>query len=271
MRAAARGSWRTRASATLPIVALALACESGTSATDEGETDGHETGGVDTDAAGPEDAPAGCELETPGPRPRLVRLTHAQYDSTVRDLLPGVDMWPSSQFIADPLHGGFDNNAAALSVTSRLARDYRRAAEEVAARAVERPHTLRAYAACLEAAGDPLELSEAAGESCARELIAAIGRRVYRRPLSDAQRQAYLERYRAGAGLYEDGAPFAQGVRLVLETMLQSPRFLYRVELSDDVAAGGDAIALDGYELATRLSYLLWNSTPDDALLDAAE
>ena len=61
MRAAARGSWRTRASATLPIVALALACESGTSATDEGETDGHETGEVDTDAAGPEDAPAGFE------------------------------------------------------------------------------------------------------------------------------------------------------------------------------------------------------------------
>ncbi len=231
------------------------------------------TDGADDPTEPDHGAPADeCAVETPGPRPRLVRLTHAQYERSVHDLLPGIEHSPAREFIADPLFAGFDNNADALTVSARLARDYRRAAEAIAAEAVAAPSTLHGAAPCLADAGDELALDEVEAEACAVDFIARFGRRVYRRPLSEAQRAAYLEVYRRGPGLYEEGAAFAQGIQLVLETMLQSPRFLYRVELSTGPggAAEGDVIALDGYELATRLSYLLWNSTPDDALLDAA-
>ncbi len=272
VRRRARKRWR--APSVLPLaVGSLLAC--GAQPEDEATSESSATEGVEDAPRDPEvdgEPVDDCAVETPGPRPRLVRLTHAQYERSVNELLPGIEQSPASEFIADPLFAGFDNNADALTVTARLARDYRRAAEALAAEAVATPSILHGAAPCVAAAGDELALDEHEAEACAVELIERFGRRVYRRPLSESQRAAYLEVYRRGPGLYEEGAAFAQGVRLVLETMLQSPRFLYRVELSTGPGGDldGDVIALDGYEIATRLSFLLWNSTPDDELLDAA-
>ncbi|AUX26351.1 hypothetical protein SOCEGT47_069120 [Sorangium cellulosum] len=219
----------------------------------------------DADDPAPVDDP-GAEIQcapgvtAPGPTPRLTRLTHAQYDNTIRDLF-GKDMKASAAFLADPAFDGFDNNAKALTVSDRLARDYRRAAETIAEGVVADRGVLDRILPCAP---------EGDGEACARQLIQGLGKRVYRRPLSAAQEEAYAAAYRRGDGLFEAGTPFEQGVRHVIEAMLQSPHFLYRVELSEALN-DERIIPLDGYEVATRLSYLLWNSTPDDALLARAE
>ena len=200
-----------------------------------------------------------CEEETlPGHIYRFVRLTHGQYDNTVRDLL-GVTTNPGQTFIGDPAIAGFTNNADQLRVNDPLARDYRRAAEEISADLVADSARLSSLVPC-----DP----NAAG--CFSEFVADFGRRAYRRPLQ-ASEQAQLEAiFTAGAGLFEGGNDFEQGVAMVVEAVLQSPSFLYRAELSTADGAG-DLVKLDGYEVASRLSYMLWNTMPDDALYTAAE
>ncbi|HWB78733.1 MAG TPA: DUF1592 domain-containing protein [Nannocystaceae bacterium] len=227
-------------------MALACACYRGPSQAGEGEGDEGEV------------PDAKCADEPLPPLPNLVRLTHRQYDNTLRDLL-GIDDSPSAVFLPDPRLAGFDNNAELLTVGDRLARDYRRAAEEVATRVVADPDLFTHVLPCDEDA-----------DGCANEFIDVFGRRAFRRALTDDERARYQQLFAAADGAYDDGTAFEQGVRVVIETMLQSPHVLYRVELSSP-DGDDDSVPLTGNEIATRLSYLLWNSTPDDALLDAAE
>ena len=221
-----------------------------------------EPGGETESDTGDEGGVVSCEDgPVPGQSPRLVRLSHRQYDNTVRDLLQlAADAEPSSEFLADPPVAGFDNNAAALVVKDRLGRDYRRAAETLAGQ-VTAPDKLATLLPC-QPEGD--------GSACASQFIAQFGRRAFRRALTASEQANFAGFYAQGAGLYEAGSSFEQGLRFVIEAMLQSPHFLYRIELSDTVESGVK-IALSGHEVATRLSYMLWNSGPDDALLTAAE
>ncbi|NUP13044.1 MAG: DUF1592 domain-containing protein [Polyangiaceae bacterium] len=213
-----------------------------------------------TDPPGP-DVEALCEDGAlPGPHPRLVRLTHTQYDNTVRTLLQLPDVTPSSEFIDDPAFAGFTNNAAALTVSERLARDYQRAAESLSDLIAD-PVQMAVIVPCDVATGD---------EACARDFVETFGRRAFRRALSTDEVDAYMSLYARGAGKFDAGTPFQQGIRHLVEGFLQSPKFLYRVELSQELDAD-KLIPLTGYEVATRLSYLLWNDTPDEDLLDAAE
>jgi cytochrome c553 len=92
---------------------------------------------------------------------------------------------------------------------------------------------------------------------------------VHRRPLSAEQVDAYLGLFAAGAGAYAGLGAFESGARLVLEAMFQSPFFLYRIEGSGGAEDG--QLRLDAYELASRLSYSLWDSLPDAALFARAE
>jgi hypothetical protein len=229
-------------------------------------SDGDGSGGSDDGDASGGDETAGamdpyCEEDTlPGAMTHFVRLTHRQYDNTVRDLL-GITEGPSAAFLGDTAVGGFTNNADQLQVNDRLARDYRRAAEQIGDDLVADPARLATLVGC-----DPAPDAEA----CAREFIATFGRRAFRRPVTDEEIAAYVAIYNAGNGLYASGSAFEQGIGLVVEAMLQSPSFLYRVELSAP-AEGSQLVALDGWEIAARLSFMLWNSTPDDTLLAAAE
>ncbi len=100
--------------------------------------------------------------------------------------------------------------------------------------------------------------------------IRRFGRRVHRRPLTDAQVTQYADLFETGAELEFTGSPFKDGVYTTLLGFLQSPYFVYRVEQSEALDEDG-RIALDDFELATKLSLSLWNTIPDDALLDAAE
>ena len=103
-------------------------------------------------------------------------------------------------------------------------------------------------------------------ESCAWEIIRGLARRAYRRPLTGSDVEPLLDLYRAGRS---DGG-FEAGIGLALEGVLSSPHFLIRVESDLDGVAPGTVYRLSDVELASRLSFFLWRSIPDDELLDLA-
>ncbi|MEQ1501015.1 MAG: DUF1588 domain-containing protein [Myxococcota bacterium] len=181
--------------------------------------------------------------------PRMLRrLTHDEYARTVHDLV-GVDVDPAS-FASDPVVDGFRNDAAALVVTDLLADQYRSTAE-----AVSDEVDVASLVPCEVATGDA---------TCAAAFVESFGYRAFRRPLT----QDDLDRY---VGLWatiavEDG--FEGGVRWVVAAMLQSPHLLYRSELG--VQGDPGAFTLTGWEVATALSYTLYGTTPDAALLQHA-
>jgi hypothetical protein len=143
----------------------------------------------------------------------------------------------------------FDSDADRAVVTTVHVDAYLAAAEALADGAAAR---LDALHAC-DWAGDRA--------GCAASLVQTLGRRIFRRPLTDDE----LARY---AGLVADGATAADGVATALHGLLVSPHFLYRSEVG---VAGEGGYRLDGFEIATALAYTFTGSAPDDALLDAAE
>jgi hypothetical protein len=99
--------------------------------------------------------------------------------------------------------------------------------------------------------------------------IADFGRRVFRRPMTDAEKTRYTNLFKQANGFIQQGDAFTRGVQATVEAMLQSPNFLYRFESSNKRDNG--QIALSSHEIAQRLSYMLINSTPDAALSQAAD
>ena len=106
----------------------------------------------------------------------------------------------------------------------------------------------------------------AAEESCAREIFSTLARRAYRRPVDDGDVNALMTFYRQGR---EDG-DFENGVRVGLERLLASPDFLFRIVEDPTDLEAGDIYAVSDLALASRLSFFLWSSIPDDELLDVA-
>ena len=115
----------------------------------------------------------------------------------------------------------------------------------------------------------PSDDTTAVEEACAREILSSLARRAYRRPVEPADVDTLLEFYRAGRG--DGSGSFDAGLQLALERLLISPDFLFRVERDPVDIAPATAYALSDHELASRLSYFLWSSGPDAALLDLAE
>jgi Protein of unknown function (DUF1592)/Protein of unknown function (DUF1588)/Protein of unknown function (DUF1595)/Protein of unknown function (DUF1587)/Protein of unknown function (DUF1585) len=189
------------------------------------------------------------------------RLTHAQWENSVRDLLR-LDAGPglSGSFEPDTRVSYFDNNARALRVSGDLWGDYQAAAESLADAVTADTAAL----ARLLPSDLPADLAERA-----RALVRDLGRRAYRRPLSNEEVDAHVALFEQGAVHYPDMDAFDGGVRVLLEAFLQSPHFVYRVELGQ--AQNGDAVQLSDFEIASRLSYMIWNTMPDDELLDEAE
>jgi uncharacterized protein DUF1592/uncharacterized protein DUF1588/uncharacterized protein DUF1587/uncharacterized protein DUF1585/uncharacterized protein DUF1595/cytochrome c len=105
-----------------------------------------------------------------------------------------------------------------------------------------------------------------ADERCATEILSTLARRAYRRTVTAADLEPLLAFYREGVG-----SGFDEGVQLALKRLLVSPEFLFRVEHAPAGLAPGAAYALGDFALASRLSFFLWSSIPDDELLAAAE
>jgi hypothetical protein len=198
--------------------------------------------------------PLSCgEAIEPGPAP-IRRMTSFEFDNTLRDLL-GDDTKPAKAFTAEEEALGFNNNAAALVTSSTLAEKYVMAAEGISERATQ---PLSKVLPC-----DPAAVGE---DACALEFIDAFGPRAFRRPLTADEVDDLFALYQIGRA----DADFRMGIRMVIEAALQSPAFLYRVELGVASDAGEELMRLDSWEMASRLSYFLWGTMPDEKLFDAA-
>jgi len=182
---------------------------------------------------------------------RVLRLTNEQWTNSVQTVL-GLTTAPTlAENFQSSVTGltDFSNNENALTdIDNRGWSDYQSAAEALAT----------------QVTSDAAQLSKLYAGSDGPGFIAAVGRRVYRRPLVAAEKTAYQKLFDSGASLSGTRSAFAKGASVVLEAMLQSPYFLYRTEL------GAANAPLSAYEVAAKLSLFLRNSTPDDALLDAA-
>ncbi len=198
---------------------------------------------------------AGPIVSSPAKTTRFSRLTHKQWENTVRDVLKLTAVTGlSKSFVAEPLRSAFDTNGAVLSVSSDTFQDYQNAAEQVAD-TVAHDATVRGRLATQG--------------TDATTFIKNLGKRAFRRPLTDAEVTNIKALFDKGKALIGSGDDFADGVQLVADYLFQSPHFLYREELSDAVVDG--KIALNAYEVASKLSYAITSSMPDDTLLANAD
>ncbi len=104
-------------------------------------------------------------------------------------------------------------------------------------------------------------------QPCAEEILATLTRRAYRRPVTDADIRLLLASYEHGR---REGGGFEDGIRWAVEAMLVSPKFLFRIEHDPANVAPGTPYRISDLELASRLSFFLWSSIPDDDLVDLA-
>ena len=182
------------------------------------------------------------------------RLTAEQYRNTVRDLLNmpeaktliPVGSLPSDGSLGDRFTSNINTQIQGIDADK-----FADAADQLATKAVANLGTL---VPCAPASGNA---------ECAQKFIEGFGKRAFRRPLTSAE----VDRYKT---VYAAGGDFTNGIRLVLQTFLQSPKFLYLVE-AVPADAGGKVLAVDSYAAASRLSYFLLNSMPDDKLMAAAD
>jgi len=195
-----------------------------------------------------------CTTTPSVPPAPLRRLTRFEYANTVKSLL-NVDTSATSSLPVDEITNGYNNNVAVQTVSALHAEKYVALSEAFAKEAVKNLATLTGCDAA------------AKGEDvCAAEFAKSFGRRAFRRPTTAADEQALMTAYTAG----KTGGTYAEGIEVMIRAALQSPNFLFRLETTAPTAAAGAVVPLNQFELATRLSYLLWASGPDDALLDAA-
>lgn len=207
----------------------------------------------------PGDLPGATDPVDPnavGPMP-LRRLSRREYNNTVRDLL-GETSRPADAFPPDR-DDDFSFRRAGLVAMVDATR-IGGAAEALAQSAEARFATL---VPCAPAAA-------ADEEPCARKFIEGFGLRAYRRPLNGAEIDRHLALYRKARG--EAGLDFKGGIKLLIEAMLQSPNFIYRWEIDGPAerADDGKNARLGPYQVASRLSYAIWGSMPDEPLFAAA-
>ena len=181
----------------------------------------------------------------------LRRLSHSEYNNSLRDLLYASEV-PVFDLVSDTKVNGFENQAELLLVSPLLVDEYHQAAltiSEVARADLDR------YLPC-----DPSDGKAA----CGLAFIESFGTRAFRRPLELGELVLFSEFF---AEQLEQSS-FREACQLVVQAMLESPQFLYRLELESTPT--GETRQLDAYEVASRLSYFLWGTMPDEVLFDLA-
>jgi hypothetical protein len=252
----------SRISFVLAAAALGLACtgqiQTG-STTKGGKTGGPgPTGPMGPDDKPPPDHPPPVEVgscnATTLAKPRVWRLTHAQLKNTLTDSLgfypPTIDTFP-----AETRLDGFANKSSGLAVSPLLADYYLRASDELAGNVLGR---MSEFLKC--------PMTGLAPGACLNDFIKSVGTKMWRRPVTDAEIGKLSALYTSTVP--SAGGPEA-GVKNIVQAMFMSPNFLYRTELGNTSQAGVTTYLTD-YELASSLSYMLWDSSPDKALYDLA-
>jgi hypothetical protein len=188
------------------------------------------------------------------PNKAIHRLSNVEYDNTIRDLT-GTELRFGDGFAEEEAEG-FDNIATALSMSPRHVEDYFVAARDVSADVFAKPALRDRIVTC----------KPDTTTSCAETVIRDFGRRAFRRPLSADESAGLLSRYREALTA---GVDAMAALQHVVHAILVSPQFLYRIEYDPDLNTPTPH-PLDGYEVATRLSYALWSTMPDDTLFAQA-
>lgn len=206
-------------------------------------------------AKSPSDAMAGDMGRT-----TLRRLNRIEYNLTVRDLL-GTKTTPGDQLPEDQSADGFDTVGEFLAVESKHISALQGSATQLVDELYARPATDAWRTKVM-----PCTLTAGAEATCARQILTAFARRAFRRPATGAE----IDRLMALVDKARTGATYDDGLKAALSAVLLSPHFIYREETS--VAPGGaEPKALNAFELATRLSYFLWSTMPDDLLAASAD
>jgi hypothetical protein len=209
------------------------------------------TSGTGATCVAPTPEPVDCSGTQNGPAP-LRLLTHVQYDNTVEDLL-GDTSKPSQRFPAENEVLGYRNNVSANQVNPRLVESYLSAAETMSVQAVtERLDTIAPCASGTEPA------------ECGGTFIQTFGMRAFRRPLTSDEIAIFQ-------GVLTTTLPqgYPKAIEVLLQVMLQSPQFLYRVDALPATPESG-SVLLGPYEVASRLSYFITNTMPDAELFAKA-
>ncbi len=194
---------------------------------------------------------AACKEIKPGGAP-IRRLTRTEYDNTVRDLI-GEDKKLAKAFPGEELQHSFDNSAELRSVSDVLAEHYNTAAKEVGRAVVAKLDT---FLACDSAKNE---------DACLDQFLGGFAQRVWRRPLEASEREDLKKAFKAGRL-----STFAEGIDAVVRVMILSPQFMYRIERGVPVP-GTNYERLGHWDMASRLSYLLWGTMPDAELFSAAQ
>jgi hypothetical protein len=186
----------------------------------------------------------------------LKRLTKAQYTNSVHDLVGGTIAVPISLEPDDGADGFLVVGGSKSSISTLGVERYESAAYAIAEQAMAHLSVRDALVPC-----EPTVADDAA---CMQQFVEAFGLRVFRRPLNEDELTRYV-----GVGIEAANklGDFYAGAEFSLAGLLQSPHFLFRVELGEP---DGGRLRYTDYEMASRLAFFLWNTTPDDLLLDAA-
>jgi hypothetical protein len=190
----------------------------------------------------------------------LRRLSGVQYRNTIRDVLGPEVVVPSKLEPDDPSGGLIAMGSSLTSVSSRGVEQYETAAYEIAKQTFA-PGAVRDRVMSCQPAG-------MVDEACASTVLRALGLHLWRRPLLDEEVAGLVALTTKAATTLTD---FHKGMEFGLAALLQSPNFLFRNELGVDDPAHPGWRSYTAYEMASRLSFFLWNTSPDDELLQAAE
>ena len=195
------------------------------------------------------------------PPTAMRRLTETQYRNAVADIF-GTDIQVAGRMdpLVRPPHGLQTSNVSTIAVSPAGFEQYARMARAIAAQVVDEDHRAL-LVGCRPAAEDR------ADDACARAFFERVGRLLFRRPLAAADLERQVAAAREGARL---SGSFHTGLALSLETMLVSPRFLFDVDVAEPDPGRPGHVRLDAWSKAARLSFFLWDTTPDTLLLEAA-
>ncbi len=200
-----------------------------------------------------------CDASKHPGRVTIRRLNRVEYNNTLRDLL-GLDLDLAADFPTDDVGNGFDNMGDVLTISPILLEKYV-AAARLASDAAFADEAARNRILIHQASNDEEKIE------MARKNIRAFAERAYRRPLSDDE----VDRlFRLMVIAFQKGSAEDEIFKTAVTAVLASPQFLFRVEL-DPAPDDEDRVReLNSYEIATRLSYFLWSSMPDEELFSLA-
>ena len=253
---------RRIACAALGTVLLAVGCKDGGGHAGAADT----TDGGDATMGSATGSESGADSSTGGDMPEasiakigLRRITRYEFDNIVRDLVLDTSR-PASQLLPEDLRTPFDNDYTMQIATQPLVDGIEVLARDTAQSLVADSDRRATVVGC-----DP---SGPADDECMRSFVGHFGRLALRRPLASDEIEDYVALGLDFAGQADD---FWVGVEVIVRAFLQDTELVYRVELGTPVTDMPGVFQLGSYELASRMSFFLWGTTPDDPLLDAAE